>query len=398
MTRQRFQTNMNAIETDQNSFRYSNSEFYQLSDGTHTLRILPAYSEAGKFYQKYGVHMPPGRGDLSKKVVCMDFTFDQHGQCAICAMGEQVRMQDGKDAAKNYKYKKKAYLNVLDMKKRDGKVYILDAPSSVMDYILNFLAEEKNDDLIDPNIGYNVRIRRYKAANGFTEYEVQIVPKPCDLDQELAADGQPLDVDGILASLIDLENQVKVPTEQQVDECLSLVQAGGGEDAQADNDFPPPAPRSNARPPVRSPAMQAGDDPTPRTIRSQPAATRPQAGAPAARTAPAAQARTQPAQPARTAPAATRPAAGTQARPVAGQARPAATQPAAAVAQARKAPASTKVAVRTKPQPQAPPPVEELPPEEELAEGEFEMQDFGPEAGGLDDMPNFDDNGEEIPF
>lgn len=421
--RQRFSVNLNTIQDEQDSFKTKNGEFYALTEGSHLLRILPPWSEAGKFYQKYGIHTPPRRGDISKKVVCMDFTFDQLGHCLICQEGEEVRLRDGKEAAKAYQYKKRAYLNVLDMKKADGKVQILDAPSTIINYILNFLAEEQSDELVDPNIGYNVAIRRYKGANGFTEYEVMVKPKIFDLEQ------QGYDVDNILGSLVDLERQVKTPSEQDVDTCLSLIQEGGSDDDQGagqttpqdeDTAFNAPAMgRGGARPPVRSPAAQAGDDPTPRTIRSAaPAQTRAPAGA--ARTAaPARQGAPQPTrQPApaagqaRTA-APARGAAPTGNAQRAAPPRPAQTQaprrsaiPAALegeamdpndappAPQARRAPASTKVAVRAKPQPQPPPPVDEGYEEEQPLEGD--AGEFG--AGDFNDIPNFDDNGEEIPF
>ena len=295
------------------------------------------------------------------------------------------------------------------MKKADGKVQILDAPSTIINYLLNFLAEEQSDELVDLNAGYNVAIKRYKGANGFTEYEVIVRPKAFDLE------ANNYDVDHILGSLIDLERQVKTPSEQDVDACLSLIQEGGSDEQDGGQDFPPPV-RGTNRPPVRSPASQAGDDPTPRNIRSaapraaapatQPArqpAPAARTAAPAARTAAPAQRTAAPAQGARPAAPAQRAAPPRPAAPAARRpAIPAALEgealdPADAPpepAQPRRAPASTKVAARARPAAQPPPEVD--PADSEEAQYEEGAGDFN--AGEFNDIPNFDDNGAEIPF
>lgn len=251
---QRFKTNMNKLKADQGAFDTGGGgEFYKLTDGKHLLRILPPWAEDELFYQKVGYHRPPGRENVSTKVVCPDYTFGKKGTCPICKARGRVYKQLGKEAAKDYNFQKRAYLNVLNMRKNedgsvDNTVYVLEAPATVMNPILNFMAEENSDQLIDPNEGYNILLVR-KKDKGFTKYEVMIKPGVVDL----AAKG--FDVDEVLEGLHDLGRKVTEPDADDFSEVLDALNAAtfdDGDGPQMDDD-----------------AADPDDDPTPRKLKSQ---------------------------------------------------------------------------------------------------------------------------------
>lgn len=249
----RFKTNMNKIRGDASAFDSGGggAGFMKLADGKNTIRVLPPWKEDEAFYQKVGFHRPPGRDDPGKKVICPDYTHGEKGSCPICKAFVRIAKSKGKDAAKDFKVQKRAYLNVLDMKKADGQVYILEAPATVMNPILNFMAEEESDDLVDPKIGFNILITRSKK-NNFTNYDTMIKPGTFDL----AAKGY--DVDEILDGLNDLDNLVKLKDDHDdvMEEILqalneSVFDEDDNNNADDDDDTPPPKKKNK---------VQADDD------------------------------------------------------------------------------------------------------------------------------------------
>lgn len=240
----RFKTNMNKLKSDLSSFESGGggANWFKLVDGKQVIRLMPPWSEEGVFYKKVGYHRPPGRSEANKKVVCPNYTYGEKDACPICKARAKVFKDLGKDAARPYAIQKRALVNVLDMKKADGVVYVLDAAASIMNPILNFMAEEDSDQILDPNKGYNVLVVR-KNDGGFTKYEVMIKPGEFDLE------AKGYDVDDILENLNDLDSFVKEPDPDDFSEILEALNANayGEDEAEVgidDDDDDTPAPKS----------------------------------------------------------------------------------------------------------------------------------------------------------
>lgn len=211
---QRFKTNMNTLKNEQSNFEQGGgNNWMKLVDGKNVIRILPPWSEEGIFFKRVGFHRPPGR--IAEKVTCPNFTLGGES-CPICKKGRQVFQKHGKDVSKHYLVQKRAYLNVLDMKKADGVVYILECGPSILNPILNFMSETDSDDLVDPNKGFNILINR-KNDGGFTKYEPMVMPKVYDL----AAHGY--DVDAVLGQLNDLNQLIKNPEPDDFYDILDAI-------------------------------------------------------------------------------------------------------------------------------------------------------------------------------
>lgn len=213
----RFQTNMNQIKSDVTAFESGgggNTNWFKMVDGKQLVRVLPPWSESGLFYKKVGYHRPPGR--KTDKVVCPDYTFGTKGECPICKARAKAFKDLGKDAAKHYNIQKRALVNVLDMKKGDGVVYVLDAPATVMNPILNTMAEADSDQLIDPEKGFNVLVKR-KNEGGFTKYDVVVMPGEFSLSKK------GYDVDEILENLYDLDAFISEPDPDDFTEILEAI-------------------------------------------------------------------------------------------------------------------------------------------------------------------------------
>lgn len=243
MATQRHKTNMNHMRSEATSFEQGGggNNWMKLVEGKNVIRILPPWSEEGKVFQRVGFHRPPGK--MTEKVTCPNFTFEEKGKCTICKRRKKVFDQQGKDAARLYAPQKRAYLNVLDMKKADGQVYVLEVGPMIMNPILNFMAEEASDDLVDPNKGFNILITRKNEA-GFTKYDVMVKPRPFDLEEK------GYDVEDILKNLVDLSALVKEsdPDEMQdildtIDEKVFGDEGGAPKDDDDDDDAEEEKPR-----------------------------------------------------------------------------------------------------------------------------------------------------------
>lgn len=228
----RHKTNMQNLKAETSNFEQGGggNDWMKLVEGRNIIRILPPWSEEGKFFQRVGFHRVPG--NFSDKVVCPNFTFGD-SDCPICKRSKGVYDKHGKDAAKNFWPQKRAYLNVLDMKAADGIVKVLEVGPTILNPILNFMAEEDSDDLVDPHVGFNIMIRRYKEGN-FTKYEVMIKPGQFDLAQH------GYDVPTILASLNDLSSQAKKPEADDFFDILDGINAKTfeGGDSGIEDDIP----------------------------------------------------------------------------------------------------------------------------------------------------------------
>lgn len=265
---QRFKTDMNKLRADASAFDTGGggANFLKMPDGKHLIRILPTWKENGLFYQKVGFHRPPGR-DVSKKVICPEYTFGKKGTCPICKAKQRVYKQLGKDAAKDYAYQKRAYINVLDMKAADGQVKVFEAPATVMNPILNFMSEEESDQLVDLNKGYNIMIVR-KKDGGFTKYEVMIKPGEFDLE------AKGYDVDDILENLTALDKFVSMPEADDFQEILDALNEkafgeGDGDNGEEQEDDDPPPRKLKSQKVAAEPADDDEDDPSPKAMKKK---------------------------------------------------------------------------------------------------------------------------------
>jgi len=128
-------TNMAGVRERRNQIlrmkeeREANSVILDIEDGENFYRFLPPWSAEGQWRKEAWYHnlFKAGIKVAGKKVVvCLKRTFDQ--PCALCEQVEQ--MFKSKDAemeelAKEIRSKQRFFSNVLYLKKKDGKVYVL---------------------------------------------------------------------------------------------------------------------------------------------------------------------------------------------------------------------------------------------------------------------------------
>ena len=264
----RYKTNIGNMKQEASNFEGGgNADFMKLIDGRNIIRILPPWSEEGRFFQRVGFHRVPGK--FSEKVLCPNFTFGANN-CPICKKGRAVLEAHGKDIAKPYWAGKRAYLNVLDMKAADGQVKLLEVGPQILNPILNFIAEMDSDELIDPNLGFNVMVTRKKDGN-FTKYDTMIMPKVHDLAQH------GYNVEEVLNSLNDLSRLVKSPEEDQFFDILDAINQKVFEgDQAAQNSDPGYAQAATpAQPANEIPQGPAGNGNTGNATRPAPVSTGP---------------------------------------------------------------------------------------------------------------------------
>ncbi len=233
----RHKVNMDSIKAGQEELAYSGGRnYHKLVDGKNVIRVLPPYSEAGRFYKIIGTHRATWAGD---KVTCPNITFGRK-DCPICKRGEKLAKAYGKDAAKAYLPKKTALINVLDMQKADGVVRVLECAPTIINPILNYMSEVESDELVDPEEGQNVTILKKKKGKK-TEYEIIVRPKPYDLK------ANNYDIDAILESLYNLDDFPRESNSDDLYEMLDEIQEAAERGGDDDDERPRGGKRSSRR-------------------------------------------------------------------------------------------------------------------------------------------------------
>lgn len=233
----RHKVNMESIKEGQEELAYTGGRnYHKLVDGKNVLRVLPPYSDAGRFYKIIGTHRATWAGD---KVTCPNITFGRK-DCPICKRGEKLAKAYGKDAAKVYLPKKTALINVLDMQKADGVVRVLECAPTIINPILNYMSEVESDELVDPEEGQNVTILKKKKGKK-TEYEIIVRPKPYDLK------ANNYDIDAILESLSNLDDFPRESSSDDLYEMLDEIQEAAERGGDDDEDRPRGSKRSASR-------------------------------------------------------------------------------------------------------------------------------------------------------
>lgn len=208
---ERHRVSKKSTDRGQEVFGNSNQSYMQLKEGKSVIRILPPWSAKGEIFRPVGFHCLPG--GYEGKFICPEFSFSKkdagYFDCPVCEEARKKMKKYGKTVSKMYLPRKRAFLNVLDMQKKDGQVLILDAPQSVLTPIINTLCEldeEDQDALVDEHTGQNIVVTRGKEG-GFTKYHVTILPRPYDLKVKGG-----MDLDSIFENIHDLDALVKMPS------------------------------------------------------------------------------------------------------------------------------------------------------------------------------------------
>lgn len=148
--------------------------FYQIKDGTNTVRILPPKAEGKEFYAETKIHRIPMENGQTKNVHCRKV----HGEnCPLCdlyyALWKTGKKED-EALARVIKPRERYYLNILDRETSDVK--ILSIGQILYKKIVAAMIDPDFGDITDPEKGYDFKI--VKTMEGQWPKYDQSSPRP----------------------------------------------------------------------------------------------------------------------------------------------------------------------------------------------------------------------------
>lgn len=226
------------------------SEFDKLEVGRNARRILPPPRGSG--WGKNGTDTPLLTvwqhifmvGDNMMKFACPQKEAKQ--PCFACTESTRMRrsaIPAEKDKGFELKAKRRAYLQWFDPSEDEPEIKVYEAGKTIREALVDFRREK--GDYSHPTKGYEVVIKRKGTSRKDTDYSI------------FAGDDCPLSDFGFQPEdLLDLESYAIVPTAEELDEYISVIQEFVGYKA----------PRSSSRRQLRS-GRDKGEEDRPRRSR-----------------------------------------------------------------------------------------------------------------------------------
>ena len=191
-------TQLSAQGSSDNNFI---NNFYQISEGTNTVRILPSNEDEKDFYAMTKIHRVPTTEGQVKNIHCRRV----HGEaCPVCdlyfGLLKTGRKED-EDLARQIKARDRYYMNVVD--RDSSEVKILSVGIILFKKIISAILDEDFGDITDVDKGHDFKIIMYKEGQ-WPKYD-QSQPRP---KSEPAGSGA--DVASWMEELHDIYSLVKL--------------------------------------------------------------------------------------------------------------------------------------------------------------------------------------------
>lgn len=169
-------------ETDKSALQKKRAEigsgkFWVPREGKNQIRILPPWSEEGVWFFKlplhYGFQDEDGR---ARAYPC--FREWKNERCPACdAIAELKKVDGGQKVSERMRARSKYYVNLIDRRVGEDKVYIYGFSGKQLNEILSYDDDEDYGDIVHPKQGFDFIIE--KTGSGLkTKYQIRIKPKP----------------------------------------------------------------------------------------------------------------------------------------------------------------------------------------------------------------------------
>ncbi len=200
------------FETDKEAMKKKRAEigqskYWQPKEGKNQIRILPPYSDEGVWMYELALHYGfTDAEDRKRAYPCMRQWKQE--KCPACdAIAELKKVDGGSKAADRLRARSKYYVNLIDRRVGEDKVFIYGFSGKMMNEILSYDDDEDYGDLTNPKKGFDIILE--KTGSGLTtRYAIRIKPKSTPA--------------GDFPDLFDLE--AEVPNEITAREMADLLQ------------------------------------------------------------------------------------------------------------------------------------------------------------------------------
>lgn len=169
------------FETDREAMKKAkdtlgSGKYWQPKEGKNQIRILPPWSEEGKWFLKLALHYGfKDEEDRNRAYPCLK---EWKGtRCPACdAISELKKVDGGQKIIKAMLPRIKCYVNLIDRRIGEDKVFIYGVSPRIMNEILSYDEDEDYGDLTHPKTGFDLILE--KTGSGLlTKYAVRIKPK-----------------------------------------------------------------------------------------------------------------------------------------------------------------------------------------------------------------------------
>lgn len=200
-------------ETDKEAMKKKRAEigqgkYWTPKEGKNQVRILPPYSKAGVWMFELSLHYGfTDDEDRKRAYPCLRQWKGE--KCPACdAISELKKVDGGSKAADRMRPRSKYYVNLIDRRIGEDKVFIYGFSGKAMNAIMSYDDDEEDyGDITNPKKGFDIVVE--KEGSGLkTRYDIRIKPKPTPA--------------GDFADLFDLE--AEIPNEISAREMADLIQ------------------------------------------------------------------------------------------------------------------------------------------------------------------------------
>lgn len=161
-----------------------------LANGRTTLRIMPAYSEKGKWFHRVVEHFINSK---QRSIVCCE---DKYGRCPICEECARLDASGDEAGAKNFKPTSKFLVNAIILQDPSNKITAKDGvkvirigthvKKALVDLDLDFAGGYGG--IVAYDDGFNINIDR-EGAGLKTDYKVKVIPTRTNIIKQLTEEG-----------------------------------------------------------------------------------------------------------------------------------------------------------------------------------------------------------------
>lgn len=189
-------------------------KFYQIPEGTNSVRILPWKDEDKEFYAETKIHRVPQPDGSVKNMHCRKI----HGEaCPLCdlyfALWKTGRSED-EDLARKIKPRSRYYMNVLD--RESNEVKILSVGVILFKKIIGAMLDEDFGDITNVEQGHDFKIVK-EMEGQWPKYD-QSQPRP-----KASSLGTKKEISSTMDSLHEIHDLVRLETYDDVKQATGML-------------------------------------------------------------------------------------------------------------------------------------------------------------------------------
>lgn len=193
-------------------------KFYQVKDGSNTIRILPSKIEDKEFYAETKIHRIPMENGQVKNVHCRKIHNESCPLCDLYYSLWKTGKKEDEALARLIKPRSRYYMNILD--RETNEVKILSIGMILFQKIVGAMIDSDFGDITDLEKGHDFKIVKHMEGQWPRYDQSQPRPKSSPL-------GTKAEIAKIMDTLHDIHGLVKLEEYEEVKRISEALAIGG---------------------------------------------------------------------------------------------------------------------------------------------------------------------------